>query len=166
MDITAQSLVYGTFNQITTWTVTLLGAAAVLVFIFGIVKYIFKGTSKTERTKGRNLMIWGIIGIFVMFSVWGIISLISGSYGVDGVVPQFGDKTISPENQALIDQNALQNSQRVNQNAPRGGGFRNFLSNIRGFFYDGDTLNTNQNDSNLNIDLIDEDDLLGRDLNF
>lgn len=102
MNFTIQSLVYNTFNQITTWAVTLISAASVLVFIFGIVRYLFKGSSKTEREKGRKFMLWGIIGLFVMFSVWGILAILTSVYGGTSLIPQF--KSPIPSMDKLGDQ--------------------------------------------------------------
>lgn len=105
MNFTIKSLVYDTFSQLTTWFVVLVGAASVLVFIFGIVKFIFKGSSQTERKKGRTFMLWGIIGLFVMFSIWGILEILTGIYGGESVIPQFGNSDFqTPEVEKLEDQ--------------------------------------------------------------
>jgi len=60
-----------------------------MVFLWGITKYIFKGDSEGEREKGKQFMIWGIVGLFVMFGVWGIIELLGNTFGVDTTIPQF-----------------------------------------------------------------------------
>lgn len=63
----------------------------VLTFLYGLMKYMFKGQgSDTARTEGRKLMLWGIIGIFVVTSVWGLVSLFTSFVGHDSIViPQF-----------------------------------------------------------------------------
>lgn len=74
----------GLINLITTTIVksagTLLLAIAVVAFFFGIVRYIW-GLQKgdTNETKnGQQFMIWGLVGLFVMFSVYGIIKFGQG----------------------------------------------------------------------------------------
>ncbi len=58
-------------------------AIAFLVFIWGIAKYfILSGASEEGKEQGRQLMIWGIIGFFVMVAVWGIVNLLVGSTGL------------------------------------------------------------------------------------
>jgi Type IV secretion system pilin len=53
--------------------VVLLGAALV-VFIWGLVKFIFRiGGDEKAVEAGKKLMLWGLIALFVMISVWGII---------------------------------------------------------------------------------------------
>ncbi len=60
-------------------------AIAFLVFIWGVAKYfIFSGASEEGKEQGRQLMIWGIIGFFVMVAVWGIVNLLVGSTGLGG----------------------------------------------------------------------------------
>ncbi len=93
--LTLQSLVVGVVGKLATYFITLVAAASVIVFLWGITKYIYKGDSETEREKGKNLMIWGIVGFVVMFGVWGILALFGETFGVEAVVPQFGGKANS-----------------------------------------------------------------------
>ncbi len=59
-------------------TGTLFMSLAVVAFIFGIVEYIWgMREAKEDRiTKGRQFMIWSLVGLFVMFSVYGIIKIV------------------------------------------------------------------------------------------
>ncbi len=60
-------------------------AIAFLVFIWGVAKYfILSGASEEGKEQGRQLMIWGIIGFFVMVAVWGIVNLLVDSSGLGG----------------------------------------------------------------------------------
>ena len=56
-----------------------------LVFVMGVVEYIFSADDEAKRTTGRSHMFWGIIGLFIMLSVFGIIGLIIDSLGLDTV---------------------------------------------------------------------------------
>ena len=51
----------------------LLGLA-VVVFFWGIIQYLFTDA----KEKGSKLMFWGVIAIFVMVSIWGLIRFIRG----------------------------------------------------------------------------------------
>ena len=52
-----------------------IAGLAVLVFIWGLVKFIFRVSGDEKAvTDGKNLMKWGLVALFVMVSVWGIIS--------------------------------------------------------------------------------------------
>lgn len=74
-----------------TYILTLLVALTVLMFLYGLAKYMFKGQgSDTARSEGRKLMLWGIIGIFVMTGVWGLVSILASTIGHESTyVPQF-----------------------------------------------------------------------------
>ena len=67
-------------NTIVKATGTLLLSAAVVAFFFGVVQYIW-GLRQGDATKaktGNEFMIWGLVGLFVMFSVYGIIKFGQG----------------------------------------------------------------------------------------
>ncbi len=55
-------------------SIGVLVAVGLLVFFWGLVKFIFRvdGDEKVIES-GKKLMVWGIIALFVMVSVWGII---------------------------------------------------------------------------------------------
>ncbi|TAJ12910.1 hypothetical protein EPO56_03755 [Patescibacteria group bacterium] len=53
-----------------------------LGFFWGLAMYIFSSGVEEKRKKGVSTMIWGIVALFVMFSVFGIINLFQNSLGV------------------------------------------------------------------------------------
>lgn len=53
-------------------------AVAVVMFLYGIVEYIYGADNEDKRGVGKRHMIHGIIGLFVMVGVYGILNLISG----------------------------------------------------------------------------------------
>lgn len=63
--------------------VVLLLALAVLVFLWGIVTYIKNLDNEEKRSTGRMMMIYGIIALFVMVSVWGLVNILVGTFGLD-----------------------------------------------------------------------------------
>jgi hypothetical protein len=65
----------------------LIGAALVL-FLYGVVKYISSGDNEEERKKGKDLIIYGIIGLFVMVSVWGLVNILAGTFELNSNVVQ------------------------------------------------------------------------------
>jgi hypothetical protein len=62
---------------------------AVGAFLQGLVKYVGHGDDEEKRTEGIKMMIYGTLGFFFMVSVWSILRLTAGSFGVELVVPQF-----------------------------------------------------------------------------
>lgn len=56
---------------------------AVIVLMVGIIRYITAGEDEEKRTKARGLMIYGIIGLFVMVSVWGLVAFLGSAFGIE-----------------------------------------------------------------------------------
>ncbi|MEX0910308.1 MAG: hypothetical protein WDZ73_00955 [Candidatus Paceibacterota bacterium] len=64
--------------------IPLIIGIGVLVFLWGVVKYITAGSDAEKRKEGGFLMAYGIIGLFVMVSVWGLVNFVSDQTGIDG----------------------------------------------------------------------------------
>ena len=60
--------------------VPLLGALAVVGFLYGIIKYFLNPDNEEKRKEGKSFMFWGLATLFVMVSIWGIVSLFSNSF--------------------------------------------------------------------------------------
>lgn len=56
-------------------TIPVLIAIGVVGFMWGIVMYLF-GKNKEE---GKMYMFWGIVALFVMTSVWGLVGILRGT---------------------------------------------------------------------------------------
>jgi uncharacterized membrane protein len=56
--------------------------AAVLLFLFGILRMVFAG-SEDERKAARNFMILGIVALAVMVSVWGLVRFLQSTFGLE-----------------------------------------------------------------------------------
>lgn len=76
-----------TANQIVTTLSTIVNGlipvvfgAALLFFFYGLARYILGGAE--DKEKGRNLMIWGVVALFVMASIWGLVRLLQTTFGV------------------------------------------------------------------------------------
>lgn len=46
---------------------------AVLVFFWGIVKFINNAGDEKAVEEGKSIMLWGMVALFVMIALWGII---------------------------------------------------------------------------------------------
>lgn len=80
--MTFKTLVEGTivpiFDQ---GIIPLLYAIAFIAFLIGIVRYFFFG-GEEAREKGKQLIVWGLVGFFVIFSVWGIVRLLLSTFNL------------------------------------------------------------------------------------
>ena len=71
--------------------ILLLFAVATVYFIYGIVKYLSLDPSDSKRGEARSSIIWGLVGMIIMFSVYGLISFVLSTFGVSsGSVPFLG----------------------------------------------------------------------------
>jgi hypothetical protein len=59
--------------------ISLLFGAALLYFLWGLAAVVGGGDNETKRTTGREHMLWGIVGMFIMVTVYGLLNLISGT---------------------------------------------------------------------------------------
>ncbi len=62
--------------------ISLAFAIALLVFVFGIVEFIRSETSDKNREAGKKKILYGLLGMFIMFSAYGLIHLILGTFGI------------------------------------------------------------------------------------
>jgi hypothetical protein len=63
--------------------IALLFAVAWLVFFWGLAQYILNADNEQSRRTGAQHMLWGVIGMFVMFSVWALMWVIVNTFGID-----------------------------------------------------------------------------------
>ena len=68
-------------NLINNVAVPVLFALAFIVFLWGAFNaFIIGSQNDTAKEKGKNLMIWGLIGFFVMVSVWGLVNILASTF--------------------------------------------------------------------------------------
>lgn len=66
--------------------IPIIFALALMFFLWGVMKFI-RASDSVKREEGRKFIIAGLIGLFVMTSLWGIISIVSKSLGTGSAVP-------------------------------------------------------------------------------
>jgi hypothetical protein len=66
----------------------LIFAAGLLVFVWGIVEYIWGLSTKGEnKNEGKQHMLWGLVGMFIMVAAYAILKVIVNTIGANGSVP-------------------------------------------------------------------------------
>ncbi len=61
--------------------IPIIFALALLVFFWGLVKYMFAGEHEKEQAK--KTMLWGIVALFVMAAVWGLVRFLGSALGIN-----------------------------------------------------------------------------------
>ncbi|MCH8050377.1 hypothetical protein IIB51_03200 [Patescibacteria group bacterium] len=69
-----------TLTSIITSIIPVVVALAILFFFWGLAKFILHADDETKRAEGKQIMIWGIIALFVIFTIWGIIVLLQNTF--------------------------------------------------------------------------------------
>ncbi|HEY4507366.1 MAG TPA: hypothetical protein VJJ47_00565 [Candidatus Paceibacterota bacterium] len=69
--------------------IPLIGGAALVFFLWGLVRYLVNADSEPQRKLGREYMVWGLIGLLVLVGTWGFVGLLSALLGADVHIPQF-----------------------------------------------------------------------------
>jgi uncharacterized membrane protein YidH (DUF202 family) len=78
----AEVLLRKIVDNIVTPVIYLIAALAVVYFLWGVFVFIQNADNAEKRKDGYNHMIWGIIGLFIMVSAKGIISIILRTMGL------------------------------------------------------------------------------------
>lgn len=52
---------------------------ALLGFFYGLMRFIFAAGDESKRKEARSIMIYGIIALFVMVSVWGLVGFLANA---------------------------------------------------------------------------------------
>ena len=67
------------FTIVNPLVISIIGLA-VVYFLWGVAKYILHSGDAKAREEGRNMMIYGIIAIFVMVSMYGLVNLLKTTF--------------------------------------------------------------------------------------
>lgn len=78
------------FTDIGLAIIPFIGTVAFLIFILGVARFIKSTGSDKEIKDSKNLLIWGVIGMFILVTIWGIITFLRSELG-------FNDKLGIPQ---------------------------------------------------------------------
>ncbi len=62
-------------------------AAGFLLFVYGLVEFLWNLNEGGDNKEGKQHMIWGIVGMLIMVSVYGILALVTNTFGIDPTNP-------------------------------------------------------------------------------
>ncbi|MHB8709983.1 MAG: hypothetical protein ACYC6X_00285 [Minisyncoccota bacterium] len=73
----------GVIGVLNTVVVPIIFTLVFIIFIWGVVNYFFiHGGEEGKREEGRTFILWGVIGIVVLFSIWGIVNILLSTLGI------------------------------------------------------------------------------------
>lgn len=53
---------------------------SILYFLYGVAKYVIDMNNPEKQTFGRSHLLWGMVGLFIVLSVGGILKFLSGMF--------------------------------------------------------------------------------------
>lgn len=73
------------FIKVLNYLVPFITGFSFFGFVTGVLKYVNAGGDSERLGQGKQFMIYGLIGLLVVFSYWGLAKLIANSYFSVGV---------------------------------------------------------------------------------
>lgn len=70
--------------------VPIIFGLSVVMFLYGLVVYITKAGDASNVKNATKYISFGLLGMFVMLSIWGLASILSGTFGLTVGIPQIG----------------------------------------------------------------------------
>ncbi|MFA6601661.1 MAG: hypothetical protein WCT02_02260 [Candidatus Paceibacterota bacterium] len=71
-----------------------LVALAVIFIVYNVVMYVIKPPSSEEKTAAGLNILWGIVGLFIIVSIWGLVNILVGTFGTtptNAPIPNIGN---------------------------------------------------------------------------
>ncbi|MEK7152940.1 MAG: hypothetical protein AAB834_03270 [Patescibacteria group bacterium] len=80
--------IFAAIVAIVNFAIPAIFALGLIVFLWGLLKFLRAAGDESAATDGKRLIVWGVIIMFVMTAVWGLVGLINQLTGVSaGTVP-------------------------------------------------------------------------------
>jgi len=74
--------VLGNISDLIRFATPIVVGLALLGFFWGLAVFIFSAGNAKKQAQGRSIMIWGILALFIMLSVFGIIGTLQSTFDV------------------------------------------------------------------------------------
>jgi|SRR3989338_6658004 len=78
----------GIFSTMTTIlndaVIPFLFLVATVIFLYGVIMYLTAGGDEEKASNGKKYIIWGIIALFAMVAIWGLVWAVSNTFSLPG----------------------------------------------------------------------------------
>ena len=68
--------------------IILLISFAVIWIIISVVRYLIAGGDNEKRKEGGMRILWGVVGLFVILSIWGLVAILKNTFGTNNNIPR------------------------------------------------------------------------------
>ena len=69
-------------GEILNAAIPVLIALGVVYFVFGVITYVIASDEEAKK-KGRDRIIFGILGLVVIVAVWGLVAILRNTFGLN-----------------------------------------------------------------------------------
>ena len=76
------AILLGKLTEILNQIVPILIGLAVFVILWGIFTYITKAGEEEKRAEAKQFILYGVIGVFIMLSLWGLVSILVNTFNI------------------------------------------------------------------------------------
>ena len=59
---------------------------SVFVIVWGIFRYITEASNEEKRAEAKRFVVWGIIGVFFMLSIWGFVAILVNTFEINRTI--------------------------------------------------------------------------------
>lgn len=81
--MTAVKILVGNINEaIINPLIALLFTAATVYFLWGVMQYLWAARENADQEEGKMHMLMGVIGMALMVSVYGVLRVATGTFGI------------------------------------------------------------------------------------
>jgi len=79
--VTDADTLFTQINNIISKIVPLFIGIAVIYLLYAAISFITSAEDAEKKKVAQNKLIYGIIALFVMVSIWGLVSILTGTFG-------------------------------------------------------------------------------------
>jgi hypothetical protein len=72
--------IVGTVGDLLDLLIPIIVTLAVVIFFWGLALFLVKVDE--EKEKGRSIMIYGVLVLFVMIAIWGLVELLANTFDI------------------------------------------------------------------------------------
>lgn len=137
--------------------IPLIFAVAVFFFIWNAARYfIFNGTNEAGQDSAKRLALYGIAALVIMLSLWGVVNMVTGAFGIGRstpICPDFNPNCFAggQSSSGIFDSNNPADRQYIRTSRQSGPGYFNSPNPAdikyrnNGFTSDGSFVNIDKN---------------------
>lgn len=53
-----------------------------LAFVYGVIRFLMSGSDTNKKEEAKNRLLWGVVAMFVVVTIWGIVAFLQGTFGI------------------------------------------------------------------------------------